>query len=135
MGQWPSEGTDVAKVKRYEDLVVWQKSYELVLLIYTRTQVFPADERFGLTQQMRRAAVSIVSNIAEGFGRRTTADFLRFLDMSRGSVNELETQARIAIGLKYLEPDQQLQQLIGDVERLLAGLIRSLEQKQQNSGH
>ncbi|XAL98617.1 four helix bundle protein [Phycisphaeraceae bacterium D3-23] len=125
----------MAKVKRYEDLVVWQKAYELVLQIYTRTKMFPADERFGLTQQMRRAAVSVVSNIAEGFGRRTTADFLRFLDMSRGSVNELETQTRIAIGLKYIEPDEQLRQLIGDVERLLAGLIRSLERKQQNSGH
>lgn len=120
----------MAKVKRYEDLVVWQKAYELVLLIYRITQAFPADERFGLTQQMRRAAVSIVSNIAEGFGRRTTADFLRFLDMSRGSVNELDTQVRIAIGLNYIEHNQDLTALVGDVERLLGGLIRSLENKQ-----
>jgi four helix bundle protein len=123
-------GAGLAKVKRYEDLVVWQKAYELVLLIYRVTQAFPADERFGLTQQMRRAAVSIVSNIAEGFGRRTTADFLRFLDMSRGSVNELDTQTRIAVNLKYIQPSQELTALVGDIERLLAGLIRSLENKQ-----
>lgn len=120
----------MAKVKCYEDLVVWQKSYEMVLLIYRTTQAFPADERFGLTQQMRRAAVSIASNIAEGFGRRTTADFLRFLDMSRGSVNELETQAKIAVGLGYIQSQQELSGMIGDIERLLAGLIRSLEKKQ-----
>ncbi len=82
----------VARVEKYEDLIAWQKAYALVLRVYQLTKDFPADERYGLTTQMRRSAVSIPSNIAEGFGRHSRDDYLRFLDIALGSTYELETQ-------------------------------------------
>ena len=86
----------------YNDLQVWQESMQLVTNIYKLTKQFPADERFGLTNQMRRAAVSIPSNIAEGHARNSKLDFARLLRMSLGSCTELETQIMIANNLEYL---------------------------------
>ncbi|RPI59311.1 MAG: four helix bundle protein, partial [Planctomycetaceae bacterium] len=77
-------------IRSYKDLQVWQKSMELAGQIYEATQKFPADERFGLTSQLRRAAVSVPSNIAEGYGRGTRKDYKRFLQVARGSLYELE---------------------------------------------
>ena len=89
--------------KAYTTLEVWQKSRELVTIIYQLTGSFPKEELFGLTSQIRRSAVSVPSNIAEGCGRNTSKDTLQFLLIARGSLYELETQLYLALDLKYLE--------------------------------
>ena len=89
-------------VQSYRELIVWQKAIDLVVAIYRITQSFPREEAFGLTSQLRRAAVSIPSNIAEGQGRRSAKEFQRFLDIARGSLQEVETQLLIANRLHYL---------------------------------
>ncbi len=83
-------------LKNYRDLKVWQKSYRLCLDLYRITKKYPKEERYGLTSQIRRSAVSIPSNIAEGYGRKTTADYLRSLYIAYGSVCELETQVLLS---------------------------------------
>lgn len=115
------------EIRSYRDLIAWQKAIELVKLVYRATAGFPVEERFGLTNQMRRAAVSIPSNIAEGQAR-TTADFVRFLRIARGSVAELETQAVIARELSFLGMDvfEELSDALGHVGRLVSGLQASL---------
>lgn len=118
----------MAKIERYEDLIAWQKAYAIVLRIYEITNNFPNEERYGLTQQIRRAAVSIPSNIAEGFGRYSRPDYLRFLDIARGSTYELQTQMKIAHDLGYAN-DTILMENIEELERVLNGLIRSLRNK------
>ena len=112
----------------YRDLVVWQKAMDLVVHLYTATATFPPEERFGLVAQMRRAAVSVPSNIAEGQGRRTSDDeFVRFLKIARGSLAELETQVELSIRLNFLETPQAsaLQSSADEVGRLLSGLMKS----------
>ena len=109
----------------YTDLEVWIESRKLVSMIYSATHDFPKEEIFGLTNQMRRSAVSIPSNIAEGNGRRTTNDTLQFLYISRGSIFELETQIYLALDLKYIDNDT-FQQLISQLticKKLLNGFI------------
>jgi four helix bundle protein len=91
-------------VRCYRDLIAWQRSIELVSEIYLSTKSFPVNERFGLTAQIRRAAVSIPSNIAEGQGRCTTGEFRQFLGHARGSLLEVETQIFISANLGYLIP-------------------------------
>jgi len=116
------------KVKSYKELIVWQKSMDLVEEIYSATRTFPKEEIYALTNQLRRASVSIASNIAEGQGRQTTADFCRHLSIANGSLYETETQILISQRLKYL-PERTahgLMQLTGEVGRLLNGLVRSL---------
>ena len=110
----------------YRDLVVWQKARKLAVEIYRNTQGFPRAEMFGMAQQLRRAAVSVPSNIAEGHGRRTSKDILSFLRIARGSLFEIETQILIATDLEYIERTRS-EALAGqtvDVIRLLNGLIR-----------
>lgn len=94
------------KITAFYDLEVWRVCHELVLLIYKETQRFPKEELFGLTSQMRRAAVSITSNIAEGFGRRSTGEKLQFYNTSRGSLTELHDQLIIAKDVNYLSLDK-----------------------------
>lgn len=120
-------------MESYEDLIVWQKAYQLVLDMYRITKDFPADERFGLVQQMRRAAVSIPSNIAEGWGRGTRKDYTRFVEMARGSSYELQTQLRIASDLGYMRHDDPIHDLISEVEKLANGLVRSLKQERRGT--
>lgn len=114
---------------RYQDLVVWQKAMNLAKTVYQLTKRFPDDERFGLTSQLRRAAVSIPSNIAEGQGRLTKGEFKQFLGTARGSVFEVETQLLLASDLNYIDPaaSQSILELTGEVSRMLNGLIKSLE--------
>jgi four helix bundle protein len=119
----------VSEIKTYRDLIAWQKGMELVKLIYQVTVHMPESERFGLTNQMRRAAVSIPSNIAEGYARQTTADYIKFLRMARGSMAELSTQIEIALGLGMIAPNPRLIALLEEQDRILQGLIRSLEAK------
>jgi len=90
-------------LKNYKELEVWQKSYQLCLEIYRATTEFPREERFGLTSQIRRAVVSVVSNIAEGYGRKTTAEYIRSLYITYGSNCELETQMLLSGDLGYIE--------------------------------
>jgi four helix bundle protein len=115
-------------VRNYTDLIAWQKAMDLVLLLYRSTDHFPQREQYGLTNQMRRAAVSIPSNIAEGQGRAAAREFVQFLHVARGSLQELETQVLIAYRLAYL--DEQSKGLLlnstSEVARIINGLINSL---------
>jgi len=121
-------------LKNYKELNVWQKSYELCLKIYKITAKFPNEERYGLTSQIRRSAVSIPSNIAEGYGRKTTLDYIRMLYISYGSVCELETQILLAGDLGFIEKGElgAAKKDIAEVERMLKALIKSLENKHLN---
>jgi four helix bundle protein len=116
------------KLKTYQELIVWQKAMDLVEEVYKVSRNFPREEIYGLTSQVRRAAVSIPSNIAEGQGRRTTADFLRHLSIAYGSLLELETQILIATRLSYLVEGncKDVMGMAGEVGRLLNGLMASL---------
>ena len=115
-------------VRHYSELIVWQKAMDLVVLVYEATESFPSKERYGLTNQLRRAAVSVPSNIAEGQGRSTSRDFLRCLSIAAGSLQELETQLIIASRLNYLDESFRpgLFASTKEVARLINGLTRSL---------
>ena len=114
--------------KSYRELIVWQKSMQLVTDIYRATESLPKGEQFGLTAQIRRAAVSVPCNIAEGFGQQLAGDFGRFLTMARGSLYELQTQIEIALNLRYLaeEPTAQLSAQALEIERMLNKLITTI---------
>ncbi|KAA6456012.1 four helix bundle protein [Acidobacteria bacterium AB60] len=109
----------------HRDLVVWQKSKALVLAVYRLTRTFPRDELFGLTNQLRRAAVSIPSNIAEGHGRPNRREFNQFLRIARGSTSELQTQLEIAADLKLGEPPlfKRAEELALEVGKMLLSLL------------
>ena len=113
--------------RNYRDLIVWQRAMELAETLYIVTRKFPADERFGLTSQMRRAAVSIPSNIAEGQGRAGATEFIRFLRIAYASLREVETQVLLAERFEYLDARQtgRLMDLTAEVGRLLNGLMKS----------
>lgn len=117
-----------ATIRSFRDLVVWHKAVELCQGIYVASSRFPEEERFGLTAQIRRAAVSIPSNIAEGYGRRSRRDYARFLNVALGSLCELETQLILAVRLDFTDGDAiaPYMTLVRDVDRLLNGLIRAL---------
>ena len=113
----------------YRDLIAWRKAMELVTEIYGSTRAFPQDERYGLTNQLRRAAVSVPSNIAEGQARFSRKEFHHFLSHARGSLVEIETQLMIAQNLEYL-PAKQVKSLLdhtAELGRVLNGLIASIK--------
>ncbi|HEX8324825.1 MAG TPA: four helix bundle protein [Tepidisphaeraceae bacterium] len=112
----------------YKELLAWQRSMDLIVTVYESTRHFPADERFGLTNQLRRAVVSIASNIAEGQGRQTNADFQRFLRIANGSRQEVETQFLVATRLGFVDEHvtQPILERLQEIGRLIGGLIRSL---------
>ena len=116
------------KVKSYQELRVWQNSMKLTTKIYQITKCFPKDETYGLTAQMRRSAVSVPSNIAEGQGRASRGEFKQFLCMARGSLFELETQFLLAKRLGYVSEKETLEvdAALADVAPVLNALIRSL---------
>lgn len=120
-------------VKSYRDLIAWQRARELVKETYLLTAEFPVGERFGLVSQMDRAAVSIPSNIAEGYGRATTQDYLHFLRIARGSAYELETQLVLAedLGLCAQAAASKVVVTLQEVIRLLQGLIAALERRME----
>lgn len=115
--------------KPHKNLDVWKKSIELVKKIYELTKSFPKSEFYGLTNQMRRAAISIPANISEGAARQTKKEFIQFLHVSQGSLSELDTHLEISKDLAYLrEADLQvLPQLMNDIDKMLTGLIKSLK--------
>lgn len=113
----------------YKDLIVWQRAITLVTEVYLATQSFPREELYGLTSQLRRSAVSVASNIAEGQGRISKAEFRQFLGVARGSLIEMETQLVIANNLGYVSRDtaDRLAARSGEVSRLLHGLMQSIQ--------
>ena len=119
------------EIRSYRDLQAWRLAVRLKKIVYRVSAGFPADERYGLTSQVRRAAVSIASNIAEGWGRGTTPDYIRFLRMARGSMYEVETQLIIARELGFVDDEkyEYTEGAIDEAGRVLGGLIRSIEKK------
>ncbi len=117
-------------MKSHKDLIVWQKSMDHVAAIYVATKAFPKEELFGIVSQMRRAAVSIPSNIAEGYGRLYDKETVKFLSNALGSASELETQLIISKDLGYLsiEDFQKLTNQIEEIIRMLSALIKSANQ-------
>jgi len=115
-------------VQSYKDLIVWQKALDLVEIIYQVTNAFPKEELYGLTNHLRRAAVSIPSNIAEGHGRSSAQEFHRFLSIAKGSLAEVETQLLIAQRLGYLSNDQlaQILSLQVEINKMTNGLMAKL---------
>lgn len=116
-------------IRSYKNLIAWRKAMDLIEVTYRLTSRFPANERFGLVAQLRRAAVSIVANIAEGYGRRTRADYVHFLDIAAGSANEVEAQIPVARRLGSIDETgaRPALSLISEVHRLLRGLVKKLE--------
>jgi four helix bundle protein len=112
-----------SRPKTHRDLRAWQKSMALAEAIYRATASFPDAERFGLAQQMRRAAVSIVSNIAEGAARNSPREFVQFLAIARGSLAELETQLELAVRLSLLEATHEVNELSRNCGRLVTALL------------
>jgi four helix bundle protein len=121
------------KIVSHKDLIVWQKSITLACKVYAATANMPREERFGLQSQMRRAAVSIASNIAEGSARRSRLEFIQFLHISRASLAEVETQYLIAVQQGLLRDTTATLEHIAEVGRLLNGLIRSLVSSSRRS--
>lgn len=110
----------------YKDLIVWQKSMELSRMIYSHCMTFPREETFCLSNQVRRATVSIPSNIAEGYGRDTDNEKVRFMYVSLGSAQELDTQLILSHDFKYIDDYIKTSQLINEVEKMLSSLIYTL---------
>ena len=134
-GEWWMVNSVTMKIQSYKELEVWRVAMDLVDLIYDVTASFPAEERFGLSQQMRRCAVSIPSNIAEGSARAGTRELVQFIHISKGSLAELETQVLIARRRHYINNEvafQKISNLITSVGKMLARLSRSLQTKLQS---
>jgi len=123
-----SEGSSVSGRKHHE-LHVWQESMTLVELVYKLTEAFPEKERYGLISQLRRAAVSVPSNIAEGAAGGTDAEFIRFLHIARGSLSEIETQLLISQRLGYTNADHSLEQQIEQIFKNMGGLLNHLKSR------
>lgn len=119
------------KVNSFRDLIVWQKSFLLAKEIYNSTSQFPKHEQYGLTSQIRRCAVSIPSNIAEGYTRRYRREYSQFLKIAAGSGAELETQLLLARDIKYLHEDdyQKISNLLTEVMKMLSTIIRTLDNR------
>ena len=117
-------------MKSYRDLIVWQKSMTLVTQVYQQTRSFPNEEMYGLVNQIRRCAVSIPSNMAEGYGRQATGDYIRYLHISRGSLYELQTLLEISLNIKYISKEifATLIELCREIERMLNSLIKNTKE-------
>jgi len=113
-------------LKNHKDLELWQFSIDLVLMIYHRTNGFPEDEKFGFTSQIRRAAVSVPSNIAEGAGRNSRKEFIRFLYIAMGSLAEIETQLILSVKLGFLNDILEFDEQIKSIRRMILGLVNYL---------
>ena len=116
-------------IRSHEDLFIWKRSRALINEIYQLTATFPKEEMFGIIAQMRRSAISVPSNIAEGAGRKTTKEFIRFLSISSASLSELDTQIIIAEDLGYIADSGDLRREIIRLRILIHSTIRSLERK------
>lgn len=114
--------------KPHKKLEVWKKSMEMVLEVYQITKGFPGEEKYGLISQIRRAAVSVPSNIAEGAARNTKREFINYLHTAQGSLSELDTQLELSLGVGYMTSEslKPIQDLIQSIDKMLTGLIKSL---------
>ena len=117
------------RTRYYRDLIAWQKAMELARVVYASTEEFPKSETFGLRMQMRRAAVTVASHIAEGHGRLTDTDMRRSLGMARGSLYELQTQSELASDMRFLEQSsvEKILDLSTDTAKLINGLLGVLK--------
>ncbi|WP_277110323.1 four helix bundle protein [Chryseobacterium taklimakanense] len=122
------------KIRSHKDLQVWQEAMVLVTEIYRLSENFPESEKFGLTSQIRRSAISIPSNIAEGFARKGNKELIQFLYISIGSLSELETQYEIAKNLNYIKEAKEITDKIIFIRIMLSNLIKSIKNKQQGDG-
>ena len=120
-----------AKAKHYKELQIWQKGMTLTKLVYRLTRKFPDEEKFGLVSQMRRAAVSVPSNIAEGQARQGTREFLQFLSHASGSLAELETQILLSVELGFCKEADvaQLSDCVAELQKMLAAIRQKLSEK------
>ena len=118
-------------IKSFRDLDVWKKSMDFAEHVYKEQRNFPDSERFGLADQLRRAVVSIPSNIAEGRGRGTTKDFARFLTLAQGSLNEVSTQLELAHRFGYLPSGTGNYEVATEIAKMLSSLIKSLDKKEK----
>jgi four helix bundle protein len=116
----------VEKITRFEDLTVWQKAHQMVLHVYRTTGSFPTEERFGLSSQMRRAAVSVPANLAEGFKKRGVRDKLNFYNIAQGSLEELRYYLILSKDLGYVSENWQMVENADEIARMLHGLIKSV---------
>ena len=130
-GKEVKDGKGANRVRGYRDLVVWQRAMRLVVAVYKETENFPRRELYSLTDQIRRAAVSIPANIAEGAARQTSGAFARHLDIALGSAAELDTHLQIALEIGYLsnEQFQALNQELQEITRMLQALYASIQRR------
>jgi four helix bundle protein len=119
----------MATISTHRDLIAWQEAIRLVEIIYRDTSRFPNEETFGLKTQLRRAAVSVPSNIAEGSARNTTGELVQFLGIARGSLAEIETQLELAVRLGFLSKPFDATSQVNRVGRLLSALLKSLQSR------
>ena len=114
----------------YRDLLIWQRGMALVTYVYSLTKLFPKDEQYSITSQIRRSAVSIPSNIAEGFGGHHKQDYLRFLEIARGSLYELQTQLEISKNVNYLNKEELTKtiEMCNELEKMLNSFIKTIAQ-------
>lgn len=131
MGIKNSEFGEIKRIQKFTDLIVWQEGHKLVLLVYKETEKFPIKERYSLIDQMRRAAISITSNIAEGFSRLSSKDKYQFYITSRGSLTELQNQFLISKDVGYLQKESftRLAEQSIIVNKLLTGLLKATRLK------
>ena len=120
----------LSAINDFKDLKVWQKGMDIAEKCYFLTKLFPRDELYGMVQQIRRAAASIPANISEGYGRRTTPEYIRFLNIAQGSINELETHLILSqrIGLSKPQETEVIISLLREESRMIIALIKKLEQ-------
>ncbi len=118
-------------IKSYRDLTVWQKSMDLVVSCYHESSRFPDSERYGLTSQLRRSASSVPANIAEGWGRGSSKEYLRFLSIAYGSLVELETHIQIAARLEYMDETKahSLLEQSNEIGKMISGLKKSIQNR------
>jgi four helix bundle protein len=128
-----SQGEGSKMAQNYKDLLIWKKAMVLVADVYKVSRLFPKDETYGLTSQIRRSAVSVPSNIAEGKGRRSAAEFQQFLVQARGSLYELETQIQIAGDLEYINHQrvEELKAKTAEIAKMINALLEFLKRQKQ----
>jgi len=126
--QYDAKGMIMGEVKNYQDLIVWQKAMDVVVEVYRLTKKFPQGEFYGLTNQIRRAAISIPSNIAEGHTRNSRSEYLNFLSIAQGSRAEVETQMIISVRLGYLTSEETLPtlSLLNEINRIISTIRQKL---------
>jgi four helix bundle protein len=124
----------MTQIKSYKDLLIWEKGIDIIIKLYELVEEFPKEEMYALTSQLKRAAVSIPSNIAEGYGRNSTQSYIHFVSISRGSLFELETQLIVAQKLKFIKNERLFSELMNQIteeSKMINSFINKLESSKQ----